>query len=212
MTGEPPRYASRTLPAIYPLTIVATEPPGNAGSEPYVALREYPDRVAELLADPDELAAYPRAIGRGWSPAEAWYDLINRLQHARFPRYRVLCSGSREWIDARTVFADLDALLSRHPEGLIVVHGSARRGADRVVHMWCRQHRENVLEEPHPVTPDEWDALGNKAGPLRNQRMVDLGADMMLAWVRGASPGTRGCIRMAKDASIPMRVRQAGMG
>jgi hypothetical protein len=33
--------------------------------------------------------------------------------------------------------------------------------------------------------------------------MVDLGADLCLAYPRGASKGTRGCAKMAVDAGIP---------
>jgi hypothetical protein len=48
---------------------------------------------------------------------------------------------------------------------------------------WCR----GVPCEPYEVTQGEWDELGKKAGPLRNQRMLDEGKpDLVVAF-----PGRR---------------------
>ena len=42
------------------------------------------------------------------------------------------------------------------------------------------------------------------AGPRRNQRMVDCGADLLLAFPINESRGTYDCIRRAKKAHIPV--------
>ncbi len=198
--------------AVFPLTVIAVRHPGMTEAAPYLAFREEPAAAPRVFTDPEFFTKYRGVYGRGETPNEAWYDLIDRLAHPEQERYRVLVAGSRVWEDSRMIFGDLDALLGRHPEGLTLVHGGCRRGADQIAHAWCVRHRDLVVEEIHPVTAEEWERLGSRAGPLRNQRMVDLGADMMIAWVRGLSSGTKGCIRMAQDMGIPVRMRQAGLG
>ena len=53
------------------------------------------------------------------------------------------------------------------------------------------------------VYPADW-RLGPKAGPLRNQKMVDV-ADFAVAFFDGG-PGTRSLITLAKQKGIPVRV------
>lgn len=57
-----------------------------------------------------------------------------------------------------------------------------------------------LTEEPHPA---DW-SWGNGAGMHRNQEMVDLGADVCLAFIRGKSSGTRDCADKAAKAGIPV--------
>ena len=51
-----------------------------------------------------------------------------------------------------------------------------------------------------------WKNLGRKAGPLRNQKMVDLGADICIAFPQGESRGTRNCMKLADKAGIEVVV------
>ncbi|MEM9067135.1 MAG: hypothetical protein AAGE52_01475 [Myxococcota bacterium] len=55
-----------------------------------------------------------------------------------------------------------------------------------------------------------WEAHGRKAGPLRNQQMVDaarMESDVIVyAWPLGESRGTRDCMRRAKAAGFEVRV------
>jgi hypothetical protein len=59
-----------------------------------------------------------------------------------------------------------------------------------------------VAEEPHPV---DWDRLGKRADPVRNQEMVDAGAAMCIALHRflANSKGSRNCVRLAIEAGTP---------
>ncbi len=207
-----PRASPSPGAAVFPLTIIAVRHPGMADGAPYLAFREQPGAVNAVFTDPKFFTKHQGVYGRGDTPDEALHDLIDRLQHPETALFRVLVAGSRVWQDTRMIFEDLDGLLARHPGGLAIVHGGCRRGADQIAHAWCLRHRDLVVEEIHPVTAEEWERLGPRAGPLRNQRMANLGADMMIAWVRGISPGTRNCIRMAQDMGIPVRMRQAGLG
>jgi hypothetical protein len=85
-----------------------------------------------------------------------------------------------------------------------IVHGSCPTGADFIAREWAIL---NFLpDEPHPA---DW-SIGKKAGPLRNQEMVDLGADVVLAFPVGASRGTRDCIRRAETAGLEVRVFEGG--
>jgi hypothetical protein len=58
----------------------------------------------------------------------------------------------------------------------------------------------------------KWDELGKKAGPIRNQEMVDAGADLCLAFWDGNSSGTLDCIKKAVKAGIPVRIVPAADG
>lgn len=76
---------------------------------------------------------------------------------------------------------------------VVLIHGGAR-GADMLA---AHIGRSMGLEiEAHPA---RWDVYGKAAGPLRNKEMVELGADLVLAFPVGESRGTRGCMRLARE-------------
>jgi len=121
-----------------------------------------------------------------------------------------LVTGSRDWTDAGTIQTALNAVYSSWKptrtefEHFIVVHGDAR-GTDNIARQWAlsaHQYDHWVVHEPHPA---KWEDLGRSAGHKRNAEMVNLGADICLAFPLGRSPGTRGCMKLAKKAGISMR-------
>lgn len=111
---------------------------------------------------------------------------------------RVLVTGSRDWSDVSAVYAALDAQRAKFPD-LVVVHGDCPTGADSFARQWAR-----TRGVPMEAYPARWERYGKVAGPKRNQRMVDLGADVCLAFPLGASRGTRDCMRRAVVAGIPV--------
>jgi hypothetical protein len=121
--------------------------------------------------------------------------------------YRVIVTGSRYLPDVEPVVTALENILNGLAPGqtLIVVTGGCRTGADAYASIWAyrvARHLEwPVTEETHPA---DW-SRGKQAGPERNQRMVDLGADLCLAFPLGASRGTRDCMRRANAAGIPVK-------
>jgi len=122
---------------------------------------------------------------------------------------RILVTGSRYWRDLHTVEVALREVWLKHhagaaPEDTVVVHGGAR-GADACAAVLAP--RMGFKVEEHPA---DWDRHGKAAGPIRNQYMVDLGADVCLAFPIGESRGTRDCIRAAEKAGIPVLVREGG--
>ena len=108
---------------------------------------------------------------------------------------RILITGSRNWTNDNII---RNALLEHGPG--VVVHGGCR-GADGKAARIALELGWAV--ECHDVTGEEWDLIGPAAGPQRNQRMVDLGADVCLAFPMTGSKGTWTCVRMARKAGIP---------
>ena len=110
---------------------------------------------------------------------------------------RLLITGSRKW-KSRELIRDR---LLLYPEGTIVVHGNAW-GADQLAAIVAREVGQ--IPEPHPVSRDDWERLGLAAGSIRNQLMVDLGADWCEAFPHRDSVGTFDCMKRARMAGIPV--------
>lgn len=87
------------------------------------------------------------------------------------------------------------------PQDTVLVSGACPRGADHMAEIvWYRQ---GMHVERHPAL---WKVHGRKAGMLRNQFMVDKGADICVAFMRDNSAGTSHCIKAAVEAGIPVRL------
>lgn len=97
------------------------------------------------------------------------------------------------------------ALIDRYnfsSDGLTVVHGACPKGADflaSLVVQECASEGRQMAEEAHPA---DWDTYGITAGFRRNAEMVELGADVCLAFFAGPSKGTKHCSNLAKKAGI----------
>lgn len=130
---------------------------------------------------------------------------------------RLIAAGSRLYQPLTLVAERLDKALADLPDGetLTVVHGGAR-GVDRAASQWCSWQGSRgapVVEEVHRA---DWSTHQIIAGPLRNDAMVALGADLVLAFPapcvsercrrRDAhdSHGTADCMRKARAAGIPV--------
>lgn len=127
---------------------------------------------------------------------------------------RVLVSGSRTWTDRLLIWNSLAQLRAEHGP-LLIVHGHNPRGADHYADMWARRYAH---AERHPVTSEDWEAFGKRAGFLRNRQMVELGAGIFMGYVmQCALPscadrqphGTHGviqCAVLAQRAGIDLRL------
>jgi hypothetical protein len=101
---------------------------------------------------------------------------------------RVLVTGGRFYADTFTVYE----ALSKINIGLLI-HGGAP-GADSLAADYAES--KGIPQRPFDVTREEWHRLGKKAGPLRNQRMLDEGKpDLVVAF-----PGSRGTADMLRRA------------
>lgn len=126
---------------------------------------------------------------------------------------RILITGSRNWTDrlliSRTILQEINAHcgmlidaqnnpIRRDTERVTIVHGGAA-GADLLAHNWARYSTPPIRTEPHPVTRRDWQEFPKMAGFMRNAAMVDLGADVCLAFIRPCSKPS--CTRMEPHGS-----------
>jgi hypothetical protein len=116
-----------------------------------------------------------------------------------------LVTGSRTWADRLSIRQALAAVW--HPD-TVLVSGACPRGADALCEA-CWTHWNGRIEH-HPA---DWDQHGRAAGMLRNQAMVDLGADLCIAFIREHSAGATHCAELAERAGIPTRrvIHQTGL-
>jgi hypothetical protein len=123
---------------------------------------------------------------------------------------RVLVTASREWSWPEILHGALTEVYREwtknwpHDREFVVVHGGAR-GGDTMADEWARA----AAEQDPRVRPEEhsanWERHGLSAGHIRNQEMIDTKIDRCLAFPWGTSTGTRGCMKLAKKARIPVQ-------
>jgi len=122
---------------------------------------------------------------------------------------RILITGSRDWEDLDTIHDALTRAVSGHHGDIVVVHGAAK-GADNMSALaaWAM----GLKVEAHPAMwqkhtdecPDWHEGLPTckMAGFRRNREMVELGADLCLAFIKDESKGASMTAKLAEDAGI----------
>lgn len=104
---------------------------------------------------------------------------------------RVLVCGGRDFDNYAAIAWELDSL---QPISLII-HGCAS-GADSLAQQYAEYTGTPVIQ-----FPAQWGTLGRKAGPIRNQQMLDEGKpDLVIAFQGGR--GTADMVRRAKKAGV----------
>lgn len=107
----------------------------------------------------------------------------------------VIVSGSRDWPsrDQAVIFQALTKLREEN-RMMLLVHGACPTGVDALADFWARANGF-----PCARMPAWFDALGLKAGPMRNRWMLDAfpGA-CVLAFPLPGSKGTRDMITQAR--------------
>lgn len=107
---------------------------------------------------------------------------------------RLLVCGGRDYSDRRRVYETLDAAHVVNPIIWLIAGGA--NGADALAIDWAR--KEQVKFQ---VFNADWEALGSKAGPIRNQQMLDEGKpDIVMAFPGGK--GTADMVRRALAAGV----------
>lgn len=108
---------------------------------------------------------------------------------------RILVCGGRDFSDTDLLYRTLDEL-ARCCQIDAIIEGDAR-GADRIAGYWAKKNRIDLL-----LFPADW-SLGKKAGPLRNQKMLDEGKpDLVLAFPGGR--GTADMVARAQASGVPV--------
>ena len=111
----------------------------------------------------------------------------------REPPLVVLVCGGRDFTDRAAVFAALDAVLAQGP--VHVITGGAR-GVDSLAIEWAEQR--GVSWQTYAA---DWRRHGNRAGPIRNQQMIDEGKpDFVLGFPGGS--GTADMLSRARRAGV----------
>lgn len=112
---------------------------------------------------------------------------------------RILVTGSRDWQDANVVVEAVRDYWEGHGYGgITLIHGACPTGADAAADSLGRIHNVTVVRY-HA----QWATHGRAAGPIRNQLMVNDGADVCLAFIRRGSRGATMTADLAEKAGIP---------
>lgn len=116
---------------------------------------------------------------------------------------RILITGSRTWSNEAVIENEIATVMYENKVGascyVTLVVGGAR-GADQIAQKYGEEAGMHI--ELHAA---DWDRYGKAAGPIRNQEMVDSGADICLAFIAPGSKGARDCADRAKKAGIEVR-------
>jgi predicted Rossmann-fold nucleotide-binding protein len=107
---------------------------------------------------------------------------------------RVLVCGGRDYADEHRVFNELGRI-HRATSISVLIEGGAT-GSDQLAARWALG-----AGVPTDMYAADWVHFGKKAGPIRNQRMLDEGKpDLVVAFAGGR--GTADMVRRAKAAGV----------
>jgi len=120
--------------------------------------------------------------------------------------YRILVTGSRDWSGPskagiiRVALTEIIKTNIRYGE-FVLVHGACPKGADRIAHFTWEAFRR--AEIPTTLLPaEQYPGELFRSFKERNQHMVNLGADVCLAFATNWASGTGQTARMARRAGI----------
>jgi hypothetical protein len=126
---------------------------------------------------------------------------------------RILITGSRDWSDYATfmrgVTVGIDTVIAQKPDDkhITIVHGGAK-GADTMSETYVSHVSSYLAQKGYQINTEvhkaDWATQQKAAGPIRNQKMVDLGADVTVAFMHEGSRGTADCVARCQKAGIPV--------
>ena len=113
---------------------------------------------------------------------------------------KILVTGSRH----RPII-DVQNVLDRYADAVSEIIVGDATGADEAAREWAHNNSVKCSE-----FKADWKTDGKAAGPLRNQRMVDYGADLCLAFPMDGSRGTWDCVNRARKAGVTVTIILVG--
>lgn len=114
---------------------------------------------------------------------------------------RVIVCGSRRWNNRKAISDRLyELVMASDGDYPVIVHGAAR-GADRIAEE--EAGKAGLVTDPHP---GDWGRYGKAAGPIRNEEMAALGADLCIAFGPTPGSGTQDMVDRARKHGIPVEV------
>ena len=111
---------------------------------------------------------------------------------------KVLICGARDFADKQAINNVVNKLAS----GDTVIQGEAN-GADTIARFLAEERGDLKVQS----FPAEWSRYGKRAGPIRNQQMLDEGKpDVVFAFYsnKKESRGTADMVRRSKKAGVPV--------
>ena len=120
---------------------------------------------------------------------------------------RILVCGGRDFEDRNLLYRTLDEITPRTepdeygndmPKNVTIISGMAR-GADTIAVDWAVINWCGIDEYPA-----DWRKHGRKAGPIRNQQMIDEGKPNLVIAFKGGN-GTNDMVKRAIRAGIEVR-------
>ena len=115
---------------------------------------------------------------------------------------RVIVTGSRKWANTEAVYEALWDVYETHGP-FELRHGDCATGADAAAHHWF-EVAGGYVDCTEQRFPANW-TRGHKAGPERNRRMIEAGADLVLAFPLPEGSGTQHTMRLAREAGIEIK-------
>lgn len=127
----------------------------------------------------------------------------------------VLVTGARDWPDDHIVWGVLSEQVREHGP-FVLVHGGLPVGVDALAHEWlsiedpacdlpcCDPENMRLMQQLEESYPVDLRAEGFAGIATRNQRMVDRGADVCLAFIGQRSRGSIDSMTRADIAGIPV--------
>ena len=115
---------------------------------------------------------------------------------------KILVCGSRTFTNTSLVYGELMKLM-KSQESLMIIEGGCR-GPDTFARMFAEE-----FNLPHVTEWAEWEKYGKRAGPIRNQVMLEMKPDLVLAFVDKKlkdSRGTYDMVKKAMDAGIEVMI------
>lgn len=118
---------------------------------------------------------------------------------------RILVCGGRDFNDWNKLELELNRIIeSRYTnyDEIVIIEGGAK-GADSLARDYA-----DIYDLGHIKYPAQWGKYGNKAGPIRNQQMLDEGKpDLVVAFhgkprEDGRRTGTQDMVSRAKKAGV----------
>ena len=121
---------------------------------------------------------------------------------------KILVCGSRTWKDVLWIARAMTPYRMYY-QNLSWVMGDCPTGADRLALEHASTNGDRI-----EFFKADWTRYKLRAGPLRNQAMIDVGPDLVLAFLDtgSPSPGTKDTIRRARKAGIPLVIHERRQG
>lgn len=116
--------------------------------------------------------------------------------------FKVLICGARDWNNPGVIEREIKKLKKRHGPNMLVIEGGAP-GADQESKKVAHDHSIHVAE-----VYALWETRHRGAGPQRNDIMLGLAPDLVLAFHENLSKssGTADTVRKAKKLDIDLKV------